>query len=424
VSAWRRTPGTQIVLLFYFSGHSDGHALELGRDRVSFADLRDRLHAIDADLRVVVVDSCRSGNILAVKGGTLGPAYDIALADNLASSGEVLITSSAADEAALESSEIGGSFFSHHFVSGLRGAADASGDGLVTLAEAYQYAFARTVTSTADTVVGTQHPGYDYRLSGRGDLVLTQVLRPSAILDVPSGFDRVLVVDQQASRVLAELGPGGARRLALRPGVYLLHGRRGNERYSGRVTLAAGANTRVSAGDLAVVSARDQDWFKGGGGEPVRRSAIALGAGVSQATTEGFGVMPALRLGLARGTRWTLFAGAQLASARRDDVRETHGQLIGAAFARVGGSRFELLVGPELAAGLAWQAVGQGAPGGARTNASFLVDAGPVARVAVRIGSTSWGLTVRSGAAVLERDGRATVRWSSAAVIDAWWSFE
>ena len=52
-----------------------------------------------------------------------------------------MITSSAAREAALESAEIEASFFSHHLISGLRGAADTSGDGLVTLAEAYQYAF-------------------------------------------------------------------------------------------------------------------------------------------------------------------------------------------------------------------------------------------------------------------------------------------
>ena len=40
------------------------------------------------------------------------------------------------------------------------------------LAEAYQYAFVRTLRSTSDTTVGPQHPAYDYHLTGQGDLVL------------------------------------------------------------------------------------------------------------------------------------------------------------------------------------------------------------------------------------------------------------
>ena len=148
----------------------------------------------------MILDSCRSGALLALKGGTLGQPFDIRLADDLVSTGEAMIASSAADEAALESSEIGGSFFSHHFISGLRGAADASGDGVVTLAEAYQYAFARTLRTTSDTTVGPQHPAYDYHLAGRGDLVLTRLQQPSAVLDLPVGFDRLCWCPRQGSR--------------------------------------------------------------------------------------------------------------------------------------------------------------------------------------------------------------------------------
>ena len=47
--------------------------------------------------------------------------------------GTAFIASTAVGEAAQESQALGGSFFTHHLETGLRGAADADGDGLVTL---------------------------------------------------------------------------------------------------------------------------------------------------------------------------------------------------------------------------------------------------------------------------------------------------
>jgi hypothetical protein len=215
----------QTLVLFYFSGHSDGQSLELGRDRLSFADLRHWLQETGADVRLAFVDSCRSGGLLALKGGTPGPFFDIHVNDNMESTGEVLITSSAADESALESIELKGSFFSHHLMSGLRGAADVSGDGAVTLSEAYEYAFARTLSATTNTVIGPQHPNYDYRLSGRGEIVLTRIRMPAAIIELPAGFDRVLVCDAESDRVIAESRRckrrhcGRGRAFAIRPRV-------------------------------------------------------------------------------------------------------------------------------------------------------------------------------------------------------------
>jgi hypothetical protein len=88
--------------------------LDLAGQGLPFAELRQRVIDAGADVRLVILDSCRSGALLALKGGTLGQPFDIRLADDLASTGEAMIASSAADEAALESSKIGASFFSHH----------------------------------------------------------------------------------------------------------------------------------------------------------------------------------------------------------------------------------------------------------------------------------------------------------------------
>ena len=89
-------------------------------------------------------------------------------------------------------------------VSGLRGAADVSGDGRITLAEAYRYAFDHTVADTA-SIGSRQHPGYNYRMAGQGELVLTEVTQPSASLELPEGFERALVILIRRDQVLAEV---------------------------------------------------------------------------------------------------------------------------------------------------------------------------------------------------------------------------
>jgi hypothetical protein len=251
ISRARTTPADRVVLFFYFSGHSDGEALEIGHGRLGFAELRRALSKAGADVRLVIVDSCKSGALLAEKGGTPGPAFQIRMADELTSSGEALLASSAADESALESREIRGSFFTHHLVSGLRGAADSSGDGVVTLAEAYQYAFLHTVSATAGTLPGPQHPAYDYRLSGQGELVLTRISQVTAQLSLPSRFDRILLVRLDRDQVLAELPAGAARRLALPAGEYGVRAWRGDHAFSGRIVLAAGETRTLSAAELS-----------------------------------------------------------------------------------------------------------------------------------------------------------------------------
>ena len=250
IAQWHKDHRGQVVLIFYFSGHSDGAVLELAGQGLPFVELRRRVTDAGADVRLVILDSCRSGALLALKGGTLGQPFDIRLADDLASTGEAMIASSAADEAALESSEIEASFFSHHLISGLRGAADLSGDGLVTLAEAYQYAFVRTLRTTSETTVGPQHPAYDYHLAGRGDLVLTQLQQPSAVLDLPSSFDRLLLVSTPREQVLAELGPRSAHRIAVPSGTYKLRAWRGAQAFGARLTLAQGQELRLDASEL------------------------------------------------------------------------------------------------------------------------------------------------------------------------------
>ena len=52
-----RSPDSKTLLIFYYSGHSDGEALELGTDRLTFFDLRRRLAATGADVQIAILTS-------------------------------------------------------------------------------------------------------------------------------------------------------------------------------------------------------------------------------------------------------------------------------------------------------------------------------------------------------------------------------
>ncbi len=212
--------GGRIEVLVYYSGHADEKGLLLGEDRYSYQTLRDRLDQIPADVRIAVLDACASGAFVRIKGGRTRPAF---LVDESASMrGHAFLTSSAETEAAQESDRIGASYFTHYLVSGLRGAADLSGDGKVTLNEAYQFAFNETLGHTEKTSGGPQHPSYDITLSGSGDVVMTDMRETSATLVLGEELAGRFFVRNAAKQLVVELYKPAGRKieLGLEPGTY------------------------------------------------------------------------------------------------------------------------------------------------------------------------------------------------------------
>lgn len=216
-----RASGTgRVEVLLYYSGHSDDEGLLLKGERVDYGELRRALQSLPADVRIAVLDSCASGAFARRKGGTPRPAFLVDAGSKV--KGHAILTSSSADEASQESDRLGGSFFTHHLVSGLRGAADATRDGKVTLTEAYQFAFHETLARTERTQGGAQHPAYDIELAGTGDLVMTDLRSTSAGLVLTDALEGRLFVRDAAGTLVVELlkTPGRPTELGLAPGQY------------------------------------------------------------------------------------------------------------------------------------------------------------------------------------------------------------
>lgn len=240
--------GDETVLYFYYSGHGDDKQLQLGRSGLSYEELEGLLEASSADVRVAFVDACQSGALARTKGGTMAPSFVLEVNESLTYRGSVFLTSSSADEASQESNEIGGSYFTHFLASALSGAADADGDGRVTLSESYQYVFHETLYRTAATRGGPQHPTQESKLSGTGDLVITELDRSGATLVFPADNPGSFVVfDVERRMFVAEVDVTGIdRRLSLRPGRYLLQRRYPTHLAVADVALQKGNNMRVT----------------------------------------------------------------------------------------------------------------------------------------------------------------------------------
>ncbi len=244
----------QVVLLVYYSGHADVESLHLGATRFATRELEQLVGGSAADVRLLIVDSCRSGALTRSKGGHKGPAFAIRLDERLAAQGAIFLTSSAANEDAQESELLKGSFFTHYFVSGLLGAADQSGDGTVNLSEVYRYAYENTLRASSRTLAGAQHPSFRYSLSGHGDLVLTELVSHGdrrGWFAFPEGRSYLVMLGDADGPVVAEVGLWDRRRtISVREGRYFIRARGQEHLLEGVVTVAAGERRTVLEDDL------------------------------------------------------------------------------------------------------------------------------------------------------------------------------
>jgi hypothetical protein len=215
--------GEPAQVVFYYSGHARASAINLGTDELPLSILRERLRSLPAFLTIVVLDACQSGAFARVKGAEPAADFSYNSVAKLTQKGLAVMASSTSQELSQESDELRASYFTHHLVTALRGAADSDGDGRVSLDEAYRYAYRRTLASTAATQVGGQHVTFETDLAGQDEVPVTYPAEAKAQLELPAALDgRVLVQHRASGAVAAEVqkAPGRLLRLALVAGEY------------------------------------------------------------------------------------------------------------------------------------------------------------------------------------------------------------
>lgn len=265
IAQYNEESGDGTLFVFYYSGHAKDGDLRLGETRLPLVELKKLVDSTGATVRVAFLDACRSGSITRLKGAVKGEPIGLAVEDAAAQAGHVLITASSANEDAQESDDIQGSFFTHYLTSALRGASDDNGDGNITLAEAYSFAYANTVARTVGTSGGTQHPTFRFDLRGAGNVVLTRPGRPTSAIDFPPALGGHFVVfDARRRVVVAEFDKSAdkATQLAVSPGHYVIKKRETDHLRMQRLWVQKGRAVTVDPDEMEKVAFED-DYAKG-----------------------------------------------------------------------------------------------------------------------------------------------------------------
>ena len=236
--------------LFYYSGHSDEDALLLGNESYNYAELKAAITAVPSDVHVVMLDSCFSGNFIRAKGGSREKSFLVD--DSAIVQGHAYFSSSSESEASQESDTIGASYFTHSIVTGLRGAADTSGDDKVSLNELYYYAFNDTLSQTETSQIGAQHPSYNITMVGSGDLILTDISVADSVLAIPAEASGQFLVRNLEGKLVSEINKvsGSAMSIALPVGMYQITVISGSSTSQTTVQLSRGQTTTISTAGM------------------------------------------------------------------------------------------------------------------------------------------------------------------------------
>jgi hypothetical protein len=243
--------GGETLLFFYYSGHADELRIFPRGETLPFSALKTRLEDPRAKLRVGLLDSCRGGGWTGSKGLKKVEPFEIDAARGLAEEGSVLIASSAGQENAHETETLSGSFFTHYWNAGLRGAADRGGDGVVTLNEAFEYARSLTIRDTALAGQTPQHPSFQMKLAGRRDFPLVTLARERTTLVFEQEAGPVELVRLSDGLVVIESTPGSrSLRLGLPAGSYLVRRRSKDGVWARVVSLKSGGAVHLKESEL------------------------------------------------------------------------------------------------------------------------------------------------------------------------------
>lgn len=275
----------QTLLFLYVSTHATAEdGLLPGAEQVPWKALKRRITATGAKARVTIIDACQSSGLVETAARE-APTFTIEAEDTLTVQGDAFITSSASHEPSLEAGQLRGSVFTQHLVAALRGAADLSQDGNVSLDEAYRFAYERTASGESG-----QHPGLALRLSGYGEIVVTRVRDDGPGVVVPPGIERLVIRDPVTRDVLLSAVRPAAQKLLVPSGTWLVELEREGRRKEGRLEVARGFGLVDEDQLTARATSAQVIRLESGGGCP----AIAVATPVPVLVSLGQTLQPAL----------------------------------------------------------------------------------------------------------------------------------
>jgi hypothetical protein len=304
-------PASEVTLVVYFSGHGDREAVHLGARAVPLRELASEVQRVGAGLSLVVIDACRVALPgTRSKGVSAEPGFALSFTAP-AATGTVWLHASRDGEVAQESDELGGAVFTHDWVDGLRGAADANGDQRVTLGESYDFASSQTLLRSARSAEGggaLQRPEVTFDLEQSAAIVLTR-LAHDAGFTFPPGTDAQYLVYSVSSRALVgEIWshPDHPVRLALPRGHYLVQRRAPGANGALTRTLAAGEMRSLAPLDFVPFAAATL--AQKGAGVVVWPNQLSVASGLSVSNLPAHGALLGLRYARALG-QWAVSAG-------------------------------------------------------------------------------------------------------------------
>ena len=276
----------QTLLFLYVSTHATAEdGLLPGAEQVRWKELKRRITATGAKARVTIIDACQSSGLIETAARE-APTFTIEAEDKLTVQGDAFITSSASHEPSLEAGQLRGSVFTQHLVAALRGAADLSQDGTVSLDEAYRFAYERTASGESG-----QHPGLAVRLSGYGEIAVTRVREDGPGVVVPPGIERLVIRDPVTRDVLLSAVRPAAQKLLVPSGTWQVELEREGRRKEGRLEVPARGFGLVDEDQLtARASSAQVIRLESGGGCP----SIAVATPVPVLVSLGQTLQPAL----------------------------------------------------------------------------------------------------------------------------------
>jgi len=243
--------GHEAVLFVYYSGHGDADALHLGETQLALRELEALVRGSSAQIRILVIDSCRSGSITRVKGGK--PAPPLALSsgiDDIPGEGVIVLTASTAGEDAQESDEIA---VRSSRTTSSRGFAAPPTRIPIRRSPSPRHSATRATRPSSLEPHPRRHPAPDVPLrSARPRRRHAGQPRHARTWTAHAPRRRDLARGTRQRERRREIVAGAKRRtLSLRPGRYVVRGRTREALLEGTATVAADRETLVDASSLS-----------------------------------------------------------------------------------------------------------------------------------------------------------------------------